>query len=203
MRYNESKLFKSCIDQAKIIVVEGFDFTGKSYFMNELSNQYGIRLYEPSYDSDLNSNIIPYSDRYVIGMGLIDLVEKGLIRDKLIVNRGLASGLVYNELYHQGIDNMDNYEFISYTKSKYSDPNLIHTIYIQHFNIANAKELYKKSIQRSSNEEYDRFDSFEDYWKTYEEFHKCYQSILNKTHMLDSCTILNSYSLEIMYNSEG
>lgn len=163
----------------KILVVEGFDCTGKSYFIDKLCKDNGLTKWEPKYDSDINNRVIPYSDRYALGIGLIDLVESGVIDKPIVISRGIPSGLVYNKVYHQGIEVMNNMEFIDYATRKYLDPELIHTVYIYHDKLENAQKLYDMSTSRLGNESYDKFESFNQYWNTYSEFHNEYIKTLS------------------------
>lgn len=192
MWYNSKNASKI---KSKIIIVEGFDFTGKSYFIEKFSKLHGYKLWEPKYDSDLNNKVLPYNDRYSLGMGLIDLVESKIVDTKVIVNRGLPSGIVYNNMYHQSIPTMINKEFYDYALKKYSNPKLIHTIYIAHTDIKNARLIYENSQKRNGNESYDEFGSFENYVKLYNRFHKQYMMAL-KSICKDNFTVLSSMTLE-------
>lgn len=181
--------------KSKLVIVEGFDLTGKSYFIEKFSKLYGYKLWEPKYSTEINNRVIPYDDRYSLGVGLIDLVESRIVDSRVIVNRGLISGVVYNNMYHQGISTMVNKEFYDYATSKYSNPDLIHTIYITHTDERDAEVLYNNSKKRSGNESYDRFDSFEEYMEFFrmfdQEFSLTLKSICN-----DNYTVLSSLSLE-------
>ena len=164
----------------RIIFVEGFDCTGKSTFIESFCALNGFELWEPKYHTDYPNSVLPYNHRYALGIALIDLVEDGItIEDPIIVNRGIISGLVYNKLYSQGISNMNTEEFLDYSISKYSDPALIHTIYINHKSKENAQKLYESSRKRN-NESYDDFESFESYMEEYSRFNSEYLRVLNE-----------------------
>lgn len=167
----------------KIIFVEGFDITGKSSFINKIKDINNVDTWEPGFHEDLNNKVIPYSDRYTFGTALIDLAEKGLLKDNktYVVNRGLVTSYVYNKLYHQDIETMNNSEFEEFFRSRFSNPVMTHTIYICHTRQSSIELLFN-SFKRENREleSYDRFSDINEYINVYKQFDEEYRKTLDK-----------------------
>jgi len=84
------------VNDYKIIVVEGWDCVGKSFILDNLSRSLGSPVYRPDYNY-WRDHQLPQSMRWIIGAGIFDAIaSKSMhIENKLLIDRGILSGMVY------------------------------------------------------------------------------------------------------------
>ena len=147
-----------------IYIIEGYDGVGKDYYVkNNLSEK---DFYRPNHE--LLDKFISRNDSYLVGFSIFDFLSR--IRKtgvEVIINRCIASSLVYSELYNGRLHlhpNLD--ELIEFYKNNrhFQEANHIH---VCHSSMESARKIYNLMSNRSDNEELDEFDGFLDYWKCY------------------------------------
>lgn len=147
-----------------IYIVEGFDGVGKDYYVEH--NFPDKDFYRPNHE--LFDQFLGRQESWVIGCSIFDFLSR-LDRTKVevVINRSIASSLVYSELYngrlhiHPKLDKL--IEFYKNNRH-FQEANHIH---ICHADMASARKIYQMTTQRPDNEEYDIFDGFDEYWKRY------------------------------------
>lgn len=176
----------------RVIIVEGFEKTGKSTYLRGLHKNYGMRVIDPDYHNKLGAFYqMDYSDRYIINLSLIDCISNGIIEVSpdsiLAINRGVVSGAAYAEIYNQRL-NCDIDKVLTRMAHLYRKLG-VHHIYVEHQNSYAAKDIYYKA---DATESYDEFGGFEDYWNNYQKFDNYFAYLFDKygvdfstTHVVD------------------
>lgn len=188
-------------DNAKVLIVEGFESVGKTHFINSISStSHDVKVWDPRKIYDLSSDstkIVPYEYRYVLNLALIDLAMNNLLTDNLVVvDRGLISGVVYSVAKGQD-NNVLSLEFLNIVKELYTS-GLVHNIYIKHDNKDTAYKLYDCSLNDNSvKESYDRFSGFDEYYSEHAKFDRLFSHYL-KTLCGNNYTVLSSIDYNIL-----
>lgn len=174
-----------------ILAVEGFDMTGKDTLIRRISDSATkpVISYRPEYDLYESHSGITRNDAWVIGHAVVtQLLEQSRIignDPRLILNRWIPSGYVYDKLYHHKSGSseeiMNKYLDILMSYSSYLDSSMsIPIIHVCHNNKSSARIIYEKGTQRSDNEDLDNFEDFEDYWNTYMRAERYYSEFYNR-----------------------
>lgn len=160
----------------KIIVLEGFDMTGKSTFAEKillLSDPYHkYKIYNPHHN--LTDATIGRHNSWAIGYSIFDFLSQmnlDATDTHIIINRGVFSSYVYSELNGSAKDKLPAEVVDWYRNSQFFKDN-VDVLFFQHFSEATAKEIYDASQDREENpnklsRQLDTFDGFSQYWDTY------------------------------------
>lgn len=157
-------------------LVEGFDMVGKTTFMKTLFPEY--KIYHCRHD--LSDATIGRNNSWALGYGIIDYLDQTDGWDsKTIIDRGVMSSYVYEDIYN--FRSLDS-KIIEWYKNCESFISKVDHVYICHKSKETARIIYKKSQSREVNPNtisalYDKFNSFEDYWKTYCKADELYREV--------------------------
>lgn len=147
-------------------LIEGFDMVGKTTFMKILLPDH--KIYHCRHD--LSDSTIGRNNSWALGYGIIDFLDQTDGYDsKVIIDRGVMSSYVYEDIYNF---RSLNPKIMEWYRNCESFINKIDHIYIRHQSRDTAQTIYESSQSREINPNilsalYDRFDSFDDYWETY------------------------------------
>lgn len=180
-----------------ICIVEGFDMVGKSLYVSRFMSKY--KQYTPNHD--LTDMTVGRGKSWVIGYGIIDFLSQ--VHDdnnsNVVINRGICSSIVYGDIYENGEVGPETISY--YKNSKFFHEN-VDILYFCHSSKNIAEIIYNKSQSRSVNPneisaKYDKFKSFEDYWKTYCEFDEAFRRSFDLLNIKPYCiqTLLNKYEV--------
>lgn len=194
------------IDKADIIVFEGFEMTGKSTLAREVELRYKPSfLYRPDWEEVLTTSVVSRGNRHIPGIAVVDtwgdMVLDGIIKPgtKLLLDRWMAVSVVYQQMYSQVTDSASPEALAKAFKKSARDFNVIF-IHKNHGSIEEARKMYEITTQTSSEHAdiYDKFTSFEDYYKAYLHFEECYEkfysSPLNPFPVLKVSSLTNNPS---------
>lgn len=179
---------------SNICIVEGFDIVGKSTFINYQLPEYELYYY----NHDISDETIGRSNACILGMNVIDFLSQVKPKEKIIINRGIFSSIVYEKLYNNNI--LPDIVIDYYKNSEYFHNN-IDIIYLMHDSRASAEILYQNSLHRplnpnELNQEYDRFESFNDYWSIYMRAHNLFMNAFEDLKIKPYIVRTNSLSEE-------
>lgn len=170
------------ISKADIIVFEGFEMTGKSTLAHEIERRYKPNfLYRPDWEEVLPSSVVSRGNRYIPGIAMVDawgdMMLDGIIPPgtKLLLDRWMASSLVYYEIYNQSADFKDMNSLVNAFKKSARDFKVLF-IHKNHASREEARTMYDITKKNSSshNDAYDHFNGFDDYFVNYLSFEKVY-----------------------------
>lgn len=168
---------------ADIIVFEGFEMTGKSTLAREVESRYKPSfLYRPNWEEVLTTSVISRGNRHIPGIAIVDswgdMILDGIIpgETKLLLDRWMAVSVVYQQMYSQETDSASPEKLAEAFKMCARDLKVIF-IHKNHGSIEEAKKMYEITTSTSSEHAdiYDKFGSFEDYYKAYLHFEECYE----------------------------
>lgn len=166
-----------------MIIVEGFDCVGKDTYVAKTFRD--MLVYRPDYN--LFDSFFTRNDAWVIGYSIFDyLSQTNTSSDSIVLNRGIASSLVYAKLYNidsQILKETNLLELLKWWKSNrvFKDSTIIH---IYHSSKESAEILYNSMVSSRVMEDLDKFESFDDYWRMYlkaEELYKDAYHLLGVT----------------------
>lgn len=166
----------------RYLIVEGFDSVGKTTFIDKLKDRNLLgdtrTFIQPDYKNFLGGIVEP-SNRYLIGTTLNYLISKKLVNldnTPIVIDRGIVSSLVYNELYNQKVSALLQIAHdLSYV-DMYGKLEGVGVIYLYHEEYSKARQLYEAHEVRES---YDLFVDFDEYWSVYSKAHGLYLKYLN------------------------
>lgn len=180
------------LNDSEIVIFEGFEMTGKSTIMNMLcKDNDNFIAFHNNYDK-LTPEILPYQYRYVLGLHqIVDTkLYNSVTNSKFIpvLDRSIASSYVYNKLYNQGLSDSDMQEVVDLFRDVTKGMN-VHFIHLSHESEFYASVLYGKSLKDNNHkDEYDRFSSFDEYWRRYlvaeELFNKFYDTYISNNWLI-------------------
>lgn len=156
---------------SKVVVVEGFDMVGKTFFMKEHLSQYKIF----HADHELTDATVGRNNSWTIGYGIFDLMSQtGLnVSDPIVIDRCVASSFVYSKLFPDGGVSKESMDQIVdwYSKCKVFKEDVVH-VHVCHYNRCTARKIYEASQHREKNPnplsaELDKYSSFDEYWSAY------------------------------------
>lgn len=159
------------VKKNNIYIVEGFDGVGKDYYISK--NLADKSFYRPNYD--VYDRFFGRQDSWCIGFSIFDFLSKFTkTKNEVVINRCIASSLVYSELYngklhlHPDLNKLIDF----YKKNKhFQEANHIH---ISHKDYDTALCMYEELSRRDFKEELDNFEGFAEYWKRYCEAESLY-----------------------------
>lgn len=182
MEFNIYKPMIDLMDEYDVFIFEGFEMTGKTYMIDQMSKEMFDLDYYP-YQDKVDWSVI-YSDkilkrgnRYILGLRDIDnFGYNHADHEKMLLDRSIASSYVYQQFYAQDHD-YDSFDDVVESFNNIINKNNIKVLFIYkyHYSIKDAKTIYNKSNSDSNHEDkYDKFSSFEDYYRTYCKFHRLF-----------------------------
>ena len=192
----------SFLDRANIYVVEGFELSGKSTFIDKIMKEF--KHYHATHD--LTDETIGRKDSWTIGYGVIDFLSQTASKDDLIaIDRGVFSSYVYEHLYNQGNRDTINKVVDWYSRNEFFK-NTVGHVRVSHYNKSTARRIFELSKSREVNPNtlsstYDKFSSFEEYWDRYQEaeslFDEVYKKIgVSKNNLLRVKPLVGSFIVE-------
>lgn len=168
-----------------VIGVEGYEGTGKSTFIQDLVNLGSNGIcepyieYRPSYE-DLNiDSFLGRESRCVLGVAALDAYSQLHPNSKILLDRTLPSNLVYSYLYNQvPYSSKRMTSVISAYTTLYEKLGGCLIVYKYHDSKEFAEVMYNASLADSDHaDEYDKHDTFEEYWKKYSTFDTEYRKV--------------------------
>lgn len=171
----------------RVIVLEGFEMTGKSTMIDALMKlleskyNYKCYYYHPDYriynKFDKSRNIM-----WLNGITIYDFIESNLseLKDQnicIFIDRGVASSLVYSKIT-SGHDYSQYKDLIESYNSMKSITEYTTLILMKHKNKKLSEKVYYRGKARSSNEDRDNFESFEEYSRQYSQYTKEYKEVI-------------------------
>lgn len=167
------------IDDADVIVFEGFEMTGKSYLARYINSKYASVLYRPDWEGAMTDSVVSRGNRYIPGLAVLGLWKQlagssKLSPNKLLIDRWMAVSYVYQIRYNQKSDAMSLDDLVRAHHLAAEGLNLV-IIHKQHEDEAEARQMYEMTHGSADHSDiYDRFDTFEDYYKAYQAFNDTY-----------------------------
>lgn len=153
-----------------VYVIEGFEMVGKSTFAKVFLPEY--KLYHA--DHDLTDAVIGRHNSWTIGYGVMNFLSHTLnaYTDKFVIDRGVASSIVYPALFNQ--EQTLSPEVIRWYRTDPFYRDYVGHLLFYHKSKETAKVIWDRAKSRpaSINElsrQYDSFSDFEDYWTKYQE----------------------------------
>lgn len=174
---NISDELLSAIDNADVVVFEGFEMTGKSYLAKQVNQRYDSILYRPDWEGAMNDQVVKRGNRFIPGLAILglwkQLLESGNPK-RLLIDRWMAVSYVYQIQYNQSTDATNLDELVKAHILAADGINLV-MIHKQHSSVEEAREMYEMSLKSLDHSDiYDHFSSFEDYYKAYQKFNDSY-----------------------------
>ena len=167
----------SAIDNADVVVFEGFEMTGKSYLAKQVNQKYASILYRPDWEGAMTDRVVKRGNRFIPGLAVLglwkQLMESGNTK-RLLIDRWMAVSYVYQIQYNQPTDATSLDELVKAHILAASGLNLV-MIHKQHSSEEEARKMYEMSLKSLDHSDiYDHFSSFEDYYKAYQKFNDSY-----------------------------
>lgn len=205
-------------DNYDIVIFEGFDHVGKTYIKDMIKDSnickyHSITEFSSENYKDLN---VKYIDRYKLGI-LVARVYNQVLESlsselpsytqyppMLMLDRSLASTLMYNKFYSQGSFSNSHNDIINMYKSEIFNRYRVLIIHVSHYDIDSMKMIYESSMQGGKDlEEYDIFDNFLNYKDDYLEAESIYKEVYNNMHSeglkFDLLRCYNKYEGGLVY----
>ena len=63
----------SAIDNADVVVFEGFEMTGKSYLAKQVNQKYASILYRPDWEGAMTDRVVKRGNRFIPGLAVLGL----------------------------------------------------------------------------------------------------------------------------------
>lgn len=165
------------VDDADVVVFEGFEMTGKSYLAKQINDKYASILYRPDWEGAMTDAVVSRGNRFIPGLAILGLWKqlRGSGNPKrLLIDRWMAVSYVYQTQYNQPTDAKNVDELVK-AHILAADGLKLVMIHKQHSYMAEANEMYEVSKNSSDHGDiYDRFSSFGDYYETYRRFNEAY-----------------------------
>ena len=170
-----------------IIVVEGYDMTGKSTFIKDVvgvAKQSGINavVYRPDWENVVKPEVVNRGNRYIQYLDFLSTIKllrsSGMPLDsKFILDRSYISHLMYSQLYpEQSVDYNDINDLLDSIEEVNKDLKIV-VIHIQH--TASSIELLHNFSASKSDDHSDIYDilDIDDYTEKYLRAEKLYANI--------------------------
>lgn len=170
----------------KVIIVEGFEFVGKSTYIRKLVDSYNLSStscvdYRPNYEKVFTSGFLPTKYRGLLGLSQLEFLIKLytsdstlMKRDSVIVfDRGILSSIVYTSIKDkdESFSLLLADKFTEIMKMPIKNGNVELEFHLLSLDADTREERYESAMNDSNHyDEYDEFESFEDYSAQYHEF---------------------------------
>jgi hypothetical protein len=165
------------IDNADVVVFEGFEMTGKSYLAKQVNQKYASILYRPDWEGAMTDNVVRRGNRFIPGLAILGLwkqLSASVGPKRLLIDRWMAVSYVYQIQYNQPTDAVSLDELVKAHILAADGLNLV-MVHKQHSSVEEARDMYELSLKSSDHSDiYDRFNSFEDYYEAYRKFNDSY-----------------------------
>ena len=95
------------IDNADVVVFEGFEMTGKSYLAKQVNQKYASILYRPDWEGAMTDNVVRRGNRFIPGLAILGLwkqLSASVGPKRLLIDRWMAVSYVYQIQYNQPTD---------------------------------------------------------------------------------------------------
>lgn len=165
------------IDNADVVVFEGFEMTGKSYLAKQVNQKYASILYRPDWEGAMTDNVVRRGNRFIPGLAILGLwkqLSASVGPKRLLIDRWMAVSYVYQIQYNQPTDAVSLDELVKAHILAADGLNLV-MVHKQHSSVEEAREMYELSLKSADHSDiYDRFSSFEDYYEAYRKFNDSY-----------------------------
>lgn len=173
------------IDKYDVVIFEGYEMTGKTSLLNELSQTFDNYVvdFRPSYETLNYSYIIDRPDRYIHGLHLFDFYRqnklKGKLLPKLFLDRNIHTGIAYG-LGLQGKDISYYSQAIQNTKMATEGLKVL-VIYKYHKDEVSARRMFELA-NKDDSRILDKYDDteFNTYWSNYKKFDNLFQQAFSE-----------------------
>lgn len=165
-----------------IIVLEGYEMTGKTYYIEQLQKKiHNCISYMPNWNV-INDKILSRGNRYAVGLSVIDFFSRlNLVNSKLILDRWVASSYAYKKFYNQSSDFSNLDDLVESVNKSLQDKKILF-IHKCHKDIDMAKKMYNLSVVDANHSDlYDKFENFDSYYDNYLEFEKLFNEFYDKS----------------------
>lgn len=171
------------VDDAEVVVFEGFEMTGKSYLAKQINQKYASILYRPDWEGAMTDAVVSRGNRFIPGLAILGLwkqLKSSNHPKRLLIDRWMAVSYVYQVQYNQPTDAKSVDDLVKAHILAADDLKLV-MIHKQHSCMAEAREMYDLSKSSSDHGDiYDRFLNFEDYYQAYRKFNDTYLDFYEK-----------------------
>lgn len=171
------------LEPCNFIVFEGFEMTGKTHLLNQVKNAFDNAIsYRPDWEGVFSDEVVSRGNRYIPGLVAADFFKKLDLTDKrLLIDRWVGVSYVYQKMYNQTQDCSDFSEVIKSAKEITSGMKMIF-VHKYHSSKEEARRMYNISVADNDHSDvYDKFESFEDYWKKYLDFEELYEQFYRES----------------------
>lgn len=173
----------TAVDDAEVVVFEGFEMTGKSYLAKQINQKYASILYRPDWEGAMTDAVVSRGNRFIPGLAILGLwkqLKSSNNPKRLLIDRWMAVSYVYQVQYNQPTDAKSVDDLVKAHILAANDLKLV-MIHKQHSHMAEAREMYELSKDSSDHGDiYDRFLNFEDYYQAYRKFNDTYLDFYEK-----------------------
>jgi hypothetical protein len=146
------------------VIIEGFDFVGKSAVIKELHNG---RSYHPDYT--LFDKYLSRNAAFMFSYGQVDLLynlPNNELPKEIIWDRAVISSYVYSRIYKDKVIPVIDEDLVFHFFDRLSDiSDNIEIDYVYHKDKDSAKRIFESD--KNHNDKLDSFKNFDEYWKTY------------------------------------
>lgn len=161
-----------------VIILEGFEMVGKSTMSKLLRNKIANSiLYRPNYED--NYRYLTPDQYYIVGLASFEALSQvlDLNLDKLILDRGLPSNIVYSF----GKSHVVPYPELHKIYKRMTQDLAVAVVHCNHQDLESAITKYDSAIaSRKELSEYDTYLKFEDYYEDYTRFEKYYDAAYDR-----------------------
>ena len=161
-----------------IIILEGYECTGKSTTAKVLRNNMYASTYRPSYEQLNIDEYLPRNERFLLGIAVIDnfLQNKRKNTPPLLLDRGIFSSIVYGNFYSLSDEELTVLQKGVESMRTLFDKCRVLVIYKYHPDIDSAKAVHEAMMKYRSSDMIDKYDDtdFDKYLENYTKFNKMY-----------------------------
>jgi len=176
-----------------IVIVEGFEITGKTTTMKKMLIPDGYSYYHPNHN--LTDVTIGRDNSWTIGYGIFDLLSQiDLSNTKILIDRGVASSYVYGILNGNPLDK----RVIEWYKNNDFFHRGVSHVIVKHTDMTSARKIYDRCLSErpeNPNElsaKFDRFENFDEYYRKYSYASTLFDEAYEKLNIVPR-TIYNQY----------
>ncbi|PJZ19743.1 hypothetical protein CEW46_21425 [Bacillus cereus] len=163
-----------------IYVMEGYECTTKSSTIKKYFDGRDDMTYRPDYEGLNLDNYIPRNSRSLLGFEVLKFLKTNPVffdYNRLAIDRGLISGLVYYEMYPL---NGNSIEPIAAKLFELYKELHVKIVYHYHDDIEVAKKIFNNSLSREDGGDIYDDTEFAHYWIKYQTADKHFRAIMEK-----------------------
>lgn len=192
-------------DDCDIIIVEGYEFVGKSHVANLLIDELSLQsdckvlMYRPDYELVGYDTVLDRKNRYILGLPVIELfgtVMKSFNgRVKLMLDRSVFSSYVYSILYNSATESEMMSVFEVYQKV-FKDYKVL-VVQVSPYTKDSSELLYTQSLSDDQHKDkYDKFENFDEYFSMLTKVEALYLDSFQAYNMMypDEVTFVKYYN---------